>query len=281
MGSIVTKDTKNISFWPLILSLFIVLSIATLIDYPLSQAVVNRQSMIGIIGANYGQIVAYVALLTGGMLLISHKGVHLFVGSIAIIAAVIMNISDGYTYGVAHYQLIFALFGVGLNIGLSLILVRWIKYHHLDTRQTAYFLISAVLVQVIVITLLKEIMTRPRMIALLNYPQLSFQPWYVCNLDDKQAWLTIVNSSDYLKSFPSGHSGAATMSFAIATVFAMGDKSKQRFYYASALVYTAMIMLTRIRVGAHFLSDTSVGALIGIVSVMIMYHVCLAKRRKE
>ena len=84
-----------------------------------------------------------------------------------------------------------------------------------------------------------------------------FTPWY------RPHGLTL---SENFKSFPSGHSQFATVSL-LATmlpdVFA-SLKGKQRGFLLVSILWIVMVMLSRMILGQHFLSDTVVGVAITV-----------------
>ena len=263
-------SVKKYKLGYILITLLLLLSLGTFYDYSISLHLVNRESFLGFLGANYGQIIAYIALSSGGLLLVHDKQrFNQLIGCVGIAVSVVMVISDAFKYA-SHYFGV-ACIGLCINFIGAFILATYLKNHGLNVTKWGYFLIGCVVAQVVIITIGKEIMVRPRMIAILEH-QMSFQPWYQCNFDDKKLWLSMVSNADYLKSFPSGHSGAASMSFAIALALSHVRRCNTKWYMLLASMYTFTVMLSRIIMGAHFLTDTCMGALIGIVCIIGMYY---------
>ena len=96
-----------------------------------------------------------------------------------------------------------------------------------------------------------------------------------------------MNRSEQLLSFPSGHSTAiATSSFFMAADLSdalvhgvFKDHSPIMRYtigrvlpYATATALSSLVMYSRIKDQRHWLSDTLIGALIGVSSALLSYH---------
>lgn len=75
------------------------------------------------------------------------------------------------------------------------------------------------------------------------------------------------HSGDAFKSFPSGHTCAASVSFALIILPDVMPKSfggkKKKIFWIVPIAYTALVALSRVMAGAHYLSDTLFGGFIG------------------
>lgn len=79
-------------------------------------------------------------------------------------------------------------------------------------------------------------------------------------------------SSDYFKSWPSGHSATAAIMLLIPLlhpVFRKPVSHGKGYLYLGALLYVILIMYGRVRAGAHFLSDVGFGLLFGLFSSFV------------
>lgn len=119
-------------------------------------------------------------------------------------------------------------------IAISLVLVVWRR------RWAAVYFLVATIASAGLVKLLKQLIGRPR-------PQ------------------DILVSPDY-GSFPSGHSAnAAVIAATLGIVFA------RAWVWAAGAVYTVAMMLSRTYLGAHWISDTIGGALIGLGIAVIVW----------
>ncbi|MCC8023504.1 MAG: phosphatase PAP2 family protein [Clostridiales bacterium] len=125
-------------------------------------------------------------------------------------------------------------------------------------RAAAVIGIATYLVAVISINLIKVLWGRPRLRSMTD-PAAEFTPWY-----RPQGW----NTDNEFKSFPSGHSATAAVIIWISMIprFIPALRRREGLFTCVALAWTVMVMLSRIIMGAHFASDTLVGASITIFS---------------
>lgn len=109
----------------------------------------------------------------------------------------------------------------------------------------------------------------------------NFTRWYVVNGQrDKAEMLALFGTTDACKSFPSGHTCAAGMSYGlIMLIDALGirDKKKKLGLWLLPVIFTGAVAVSRIVVGAHFFSDVLMGGTISFVSMMIFREIFICK----
>lgn len=164
---------------------------------------------------------------------------------------------------VAENQLIF---GVVYGIGFSLTLIfagRFIKIPEQMKKPIAALAIAGIAVmaaQLLAVEGMKYLWGRVRFRDLLaagSYD--AFTPWY------------IINGINGNKSFPSGHTGGAAMSFLamlLPYVSQKAYKHRQLCFYLP-FFYTCTVAVTRLIMGAHYLSDVAMGGAVGMLTVVI------------
>ena len=87
----------------------------------------------------------------------------------------------------------------------------------------------------------------------------AFTPWYH------------INGLTYNKSFPSGHTGSAGTCYLIMLLPFVFKKlqDKKLLCFAIPMIYTSIVGFTRLVMGAHYLSDISMGGTVTFTIVLI------------
>lgn len=85
-----------------------------------------------------------------------------------------------------------------------------------------------------------------------------FTRWYQVNGDK---YLSAVPLKEEIKSFPSGHSQWAGTTISLSLLAMVNPKwqDKEKLIYWITIGYAAVLMLSRMMQGAHFLSDVTIG----------------------
>lgn len=120
-----------------------------------------------------------------------------------------------------------------------------------------------------------------------------YTPWYVINGSrdmmlngivtggSPDASILIGAAEDTCKSFPSGHTYCAAMSFCLVCLPDLIERFKKTYIkvlcWVIPAVYTVTVAVCRIVVGAHYLSDVLVGGTLAFVLVMIFREVFILK----
>lgn len=155
--------------------------------------------------------------------------------------------------------------------------------------------LAACLVANIVIILIKEPIGRMRFRsinsnvgqALINDKLVQgYTPWYVRNGQPNESIIQLFVSKypgadDAFKSFPSGHTCAAGMSYAMIMLPDVVDfkhkKAGKIACWVTPIVITMLVAISRIVVGAHYMSDVTFGGTIAFVCMIIAREVFICK----
>ena len=182
----------------------------------------------------------------------------------------------GKYFFIEENRMLFSIiYGLGFGI-VCLILGQLInvpdKYREL-IRKAAILGIIVMFLQLAVVEGLKYLWGRVRfrdLIAAGSYD--AFTPWYK------------INGINGNKSFPSGHTAGAGMSYLIMLLPYISDKWKNRtqICFWTAFIYTSVVAFTRLVMGAHYLSDVTAGGIISftivIISIKIFENYCADKK---
>lgn len=119
-------------------------------------------------------------------------------------------------------------------------------------KRVSVVIVVTVLIEAILVQGLKLLWGRPRFYAVLEDPSL-YLPWYM---------ISGLASSDAFKSFPSAHASDAAVIMCLTLFEPVVSLLGKRRAILHMLVYAFMlcVMLSRIVIGAHFLSDVAFGA---------------------
>lgn len=163
------------------------------------------------------------------------------------------------------------------------------KEHLKNGAICALIVIFTTLFSQVAVQLIKPLFGRARyrtMNALCDFKE--FTRWYEINIgksvSDEQLAFGI--EKDGYKSFPSGHTAAAAVTFSLMAIPKVFNLSKKSDYIitAATCLLVAVVAFSRIVMGAHYLSDVTVGALITLVCYFLaelLVNKLLAKYSKK
>ncbi len=290
--------------WGFAALLVVLLAVGTFADYQIAQAIYAPDNPTVIFISSLGLIpLVYPICFLLGVLaqrsLVSQKtqivriaGVVLCVLLAAIAGALItrslLSIRDGFG-GLTGTELpSLARAGIGCVVGIALCALGYSAGKKNDTKDLARRVIVVVVVLVasyLVLEVVKNVMARPRPRTLFaGYEGIVFSPWYSQTFGIEQFMETYGLEKDAFKSFPSGHSLQAIS--LLATFYGLGLvypslRQKLGIMLAVEFVFGLTIMFCRMVLGAHFLSDVSVGALVGVIAFLIMFTQLERKPQKS
>lgn len=226
----------------------------------------RRSRVLGIAGA---VLCALLAVLFGGL-----------------VTRAVLSVLEGFG-GIAGSELpSSARFAIGAVVGAVLCAVGY----NAGKGNGAKDLARRVLVVVVVLAasfaaveIVKNFMSRPRpRLLFAGYEGIGFCPWYQKFSGAEEYIAAYDIGKDAFKSFPSGHSlqaASALAAFYGLSLVYPGLREKLGVALAVEVVFALVVMACRMVLGAHFLSDVSMGALVSVAAFFVI--MALDARRRE
>lgn len=285
MKKIVTK-TQVLS---LIIVLVVLLGVGTLFDYQISLKLFNHQSLFGKFFAAYGQLPTALASVMGGYLLVvsrkSNKKIQAF---LSITFGTLITLMG--TFMIALEPILYLNMNKPLAVFLSLIftiitLVILNKctgnFNQRTLQSIALFLIFIVFSQLIIINIIKVPWGRPRMRLIATDSRTPFMPWYKPQIELRDSFFALGFKAEEFKSFPSGHAGASFNILFITLIPYLSSRfeSKKCLFWLISITFGFIVSLSRIVIGAHFLSDVVIG--LGISFIVYLLAVYFFQRHNN
>lgn len=142
-------------------------------------------------------------------------------------------------------------------------------------RRFVKFALSVLIGQLIVINAIKLFWGRPRMRMITVQEDAYFVPWYRWDRSLRTLLLSQGIPLEELKSFPSGHTAAASC-ILLYTLLPL-VKNKDNVKIADRLLiiglgYILIVAISRIIAGAHFVSDVTAGFAFCMLVIYLAYH---------
>lgn len=263
---------KLMGFTLAIVVILAVLAVGDL-DYTISKNLINRDSLFGEFFNVLGEIPANLGLLIGATLLFGSRKRGSKLGTaikavfaipfmflfaeLTIIGSVryVFEFSEG---GFPKWAFVLSALGGFLLFAAAIISLFKVKPETFQKwRKHGLILLLLVIFEILVVNVLKIIWARPRMRSISTIEQ--FKHWYEINGP--------LNSEEF-KSFPSGHTANAFVMLAYTLFIPENHKQLMRNFTIFAILWGVCTAISRVILGAHFLSDVFVG---GYVTVVVFY----------
>lgn len=182
----------------------------------------------------------------------------------------------GKHFFVEEYRMAFSLlWGIGFGVA-ALYAVRFVTVPDEFKRPlftAAVIGVGVMTAQLLTVDIMKNLWGRVRFRDLLSSG----------SCDGFTAWF-VINGKNGNKSFPSGHTAGAGMSY-LLMLLPFIDKKREKYravYFWCPFIYTSAVALTRLVMGAHYLSDVAVGGVIVfscvLVGIKVYEKTCMTNR---
>lgn len=266
------------------------LLLGSFFDYQISSSVYHGEFLLGQICASYGQYPATIAMSIGGTLLIyvcekrmKCTTILAFLAGILLEAmAIMMAIMDPVLYLKDMPILVIVLIAFIILLTANYAMLKWVKDASREEIKTLIkFILFVVIVQIFVINMIKIPWGRPRMRMIAVTPEAYFQPWWVIGSGLKESLTAIGVASEEFKSFPSGHTGCAACILLISVLPMLNEKArgKENLLFWIGVVFAFGIAISRIFMGAHFLSDVTIGFTVTLLVEILACRIFLKSKK--
>ncbi len=250
-------------------------------DEQISGVLYNQSNLYGVGMASFGEFPFLLSWWIGGTIAlhlyqIEKKKSYLFLTAFSYLFGCVV-----FAQPVIHLPFVNAIIGIVIEAILGILCSRWI-YQNLDTtnvnqlKSVMQIILGVAFAQVLIINVVKIPWGRPRYRTLIKVLELEFTPWWKPGVWDKD-WFSLLGiASEEFKSFPSGHTGdtASIFSLIYLTRVIPQFKDKEKLFTCISIVWVMCMMVSRIIMGAHFLTDVTMGFVITFTSFVIIANYC-------
>jgi len=279
----------------IVLGIFVATFIlGSFVDLQLSESIFSANNTFGIIMSTIGTIPGYMmfAFLGGGCIALAltrgYKTPYKVILFICAVAGLGLStyFSGREFFGPNGFNT--GKVWIGYLIALPIMCgVEFLGYYLMKKSNRPYLWLVLAIIAVAMffalvpgVTLLKNIFHRPRFRSIVgvNDERLYFHSWWERCKNYKFLMSELNLSKEEFKSFPSGHAGASLCSILFAMLLPYIDEKYEKIslpLFCSGVAWSILICFTRILVGAHFLSDVSMGAILTAVFALIANEVLI------
>lgn len=256
------------------------LALGSFVDFPLSSALYDASNPFAMFFAAYGAMPAPLGCVAAGTLFVcgrsrSHPvwGMVQGVGGVLLLIVGAMLVCFLPALYLPVSPALLAGIDLVLCIGTVLIVRRLARgAAPASITRVALAILLVILCELLVVNVIKVCWGRPRMRLVVNHPEAYFFPWWQWGTPLKVLLMATGVAADEFKSFPSAHTANAATMLLLGLIPYLKPQLQryQKALVAFGFAWTAVVALSRIMLGAHYLTDTAVGFLIGFLSVYLL-----------
>lgn len=272
-------------------AVLVLMLLGSFVDYPLSCALYNESNPFAMFFAAYGEIPATLGWVAAGSLFVcGHNkdnkilGAVQSVGGICLILLGTMMVCFMPTLYLPVPSAVLAVIGLALSAATVALVCRLARGADRATiLRVGLAVFLAILCELLVVNFIKVPWGRPRMRLVANHPEAYFVPWWQFGCGLKEQLMAAGVAAEEFKSFPSGHTAnAATMLLLGLIPYLKPQLQKfEKAFVAFGFAWASVVAFTRIIMGAHYLSDTTIGFLIGFLSVYLICKIIFSRKNRH
>ena len=269
-------------------ALLLLMIIGSIWDLPISKFLYpGRESSFGQFFAAFGELPAFLAMTSAGVLLFVNRARLRKSWNVLFVAASAVLVLGGLGLSIHEatdnvpalpfwVAALVTVFTAALCAVLLLILTDGCQMKTLLRFICVLAFVS--IGTMLLINVIKIPWGRPRMRLLVETGNESyFMPWWKLGISLKSKLVADGVSSDEFRSFPSGHTGCAACTMLTILLPTLGKRlrGKERLCLCIGLAWTLIVAVSRLMMGAHFLTDVTAATLltlgVSILGIWLFY----------
>lgn len=271
-------------------ALLAALAVGSVWDLAISRALYNKSSAFGMFFACFAEYpMALGSALAGALLLGGHDRARRAAGAaqcaggvLLLIFGVLVGVFLPARYGVLPMwaMILISVLACGLMAARGFVLARRIGAAR--ARQAALAIFLFMLLEYLTVTVLKEFWSRPRFRLVAADGRAAFVPWWQPQSGYRGLLTPTGISSEEFRSFPSGHTSNAALLLGLALLPKIDARlaGRQRLLFWCGAAYAATVAVSRIIMGAHYLTDTVWGCTLTLAALCITGHLVYGRTEK-
>ena len=269
-------------------TLLFLMIVGSVWDLPISKFLYpGRESSFGQFFAAFGELPAFLAMTSAGVLLFVNRGrlrrswnvLFIAASAVLVLGGIVLSIHEATDNVPAMPLWVAALVTVFAAAICAFLLL--LATEGCQTKTLLRFILALAFISIgtmFLINVIKVPWGRPRMRLILATGNESyFQPWWKLGGNLKSRLIAEGVAADEFRSFPSGHTACAAcamLAILLPTV-CKRLRGKERLCLALGAVWTAVVALSRLIMGAHFLTDvtaaTAITLGVGALGIWLCY----------
>lgn len=269
------------------LFLIVMMITGSFFDYPLSCFLYNESLPAAVFFAAYGEYPAAFGLAAAGAMLFAGRNrKHRIIGILQCIGGIVLILLGGLAACAMPNLYLSAPVAVVVAIGLLVTAAVVFSIFRLCRNAERKTIIQVMLVfflvimaEMLLINIIKIPWGRPRMRLLAVNSAAVFTPWWQAGSSLKTALMAAGVAGEEFKSFPSGHTGNAVTMMLLSLLPLLNPKimkwQKHLFWFGFA--WACVVAITRIIMGAHYLTDTVAGFAVSFAALCVVCRLLLRK----
>lgn len=284
------RSIKKRDILVLVCILAVMMIIGSVWDYPISVALYDQTNAYGIFFAAFGEYPSSLGLVLAGALLFAARnrekksvGVfQLIAGALLVTLGTVFcaMLPGNYLEG---SKAVYILLGVLCSAAVVFLTFRHFKNADRKTViRLAAMLFTVIIAEMVLVNIIKIPWGRARMRLVAEDARAAFMPWWDFGSNIKKALLAEGVAAEEFKSFPSGHTANAACLMLLAFLPRINNKlaGKETLLFFISVAWGLMVALSRIIMGAHYVTDTVVGFGVTLAVVMIAYRIFFSSKKQ-